>query len=62
LQLALILLADLATEDHSDLVRLSDCSMGVEQALAETIQCRTTTEDEVVAALDLREGCGLSTV
>jgi hypothetical protein len=55
LQLAPILLADLATEDHSDLVRLPDCSIGIEQAAAEIIQCRTTTKDEVVAVLDLRE-------
>ena len=55
LQLASILLADLATEDHGDLVRLPDCPIGIEQALAEIIQCRTTTEDEVVAVLDLRE-------
>jgi len=31
------------------------CSIGIEQALAEIIQCGTTTEDEVVAVLDLRE-------
>jgi len=47
--------ADLATEDHGDLVWLADCPIGIEQALAEIIQCRTTTEDEVVAVLDLRE-------
>ena len=47
--------ADLATEDHGDLVWLADCPIGIEQALAEIIQCRTTTEDEIVAVLDLRE-------
>src|SRR5258706_12204438 len=55
LQLAPIVLVDLATEDHGDLVRLADCSIGIEQALAEIIQCGTTREDEVVAVLDLRE-------
>ncbi len=55
LQLAPIVLVDLATEDHGDLVRLADCSIGIEQALAEIIQCGATTEDEVVAVLDLRE-------
>ena len=55
LQLASILLGDLATEDHGDLVRLPDCSIGIEQALAKIIQCRTAMEDEVVAIFDLRE-------
>ena len=55
LQLASILLGDLATEDHGDLVRLPDCPIGIEQALAKIIQCRTAMEDEVVAIFDLRE-------
>ena len=55
LQLAPIVLADPAAEDHGDLVGLSDCSIGVEQAFAEIVQCRAATEDEVVAKLDLRE-------
>src|SRR6476646_856057 len=54
-RLAPTMLADLATEESRDLVRLADCPIGIEQALAEIIQCRTTTEDEVVAVLDLRE-------
>ena len=55
LQLAPIMLADPAAEDHGDLVGLSDCAIGIEQALAEFVQCRAATEDEVVAELDLRE-------
>ena len=55
LQLASIMLADPATEDHRDLVRLSDCSIGVEQSLPKTVQCRAAMKDEVVAKLDLRE-------
>ena len=55
LQLAPIMLGDLATEDHGDLVGLSDRSIGIEQALAEVVQGRATMEDEVVAELDLRE-------
>ena len=55
LQLAAIVLGDLATEDDGDLVRLPDGSIGIEQAFAEIVQCCTTTEDEVVAVLDLRE-------
>jgi len=52
------LLTDLATEDHGDLVRLPDGSIGIEQALAQVIQCRTATEDEIVAVVDLRAALG----
>ena len=55
LQLASIMLADPATEDHCDLVGLPDCSIGIEQAFTEVVQCRAAMEDEVVAELDLRE-------
>ena len=55
LQLAAIMLADPAAEDHGDLVGLSDRAIGVEQALAEFVQRRAAPEDEVVAELDLRE-------
>src|SRR5206468_5577367 len=55
LQFAPILLGDLATEDHGDLIRLPDRSIGIEQALAKIIQCRAAVEDEVVAIFDLRE-------
>jgi len=33
LQLAPTMLADLATEDHGDLVRLADCPIGIEQGV-----------------------------
>ena len=49
------MLADPATEDHGDLVGLPDCSIGIEQAFTEVVQCRAAMEDEVVAELDLRE-------
>jgi hypothetical protein len=53
LQLAQIVLGDLATEDDRDLVRLSDGSIGVKQTFAEHVKRRA--EDEVVAELNLRE-------
>jgi len=55
LQLASIVLADLVTEDHGDLVGLSDCSIGIKQALPKPVQCRAAMKDGVVAKLDLRE-------
>jgi hypothetical protein len=55
LQLAAIALADLATEDRCDFVRLSDRSICIGQAFAELLQCRTAMKDSVVAELDLRE-------
>ena len=55
LQLAPIVLGDLAAEDDRDLVRSSDGSIGVKQAFAEHVQCGAATEDEIVAELDLRE-------
>ena len=55
LQLAAIMLGDLATEDDGDLVRLADGSIGVEQTFAELVQRGAATEDQVVAELDLRE-------
>ena len=55
LQLAPIMLADPAPEDHRDFVGLSNCAIGVEQALTEFVQCRAAPEDEVVAELYLRE-------
>ena len=55
LQLTVVLLGDLATEDDRDLVRLADGSIGVEQTFAEIVQRGAAAEDEVVAVLDLRE-------
>ena len=48
-------LADLAAEDHRDLVGLPDRAIGVEQALTEFIECCAAIKDEVVAEFDLRE-------
>ena len=50
-----MMFANPAAEDHADFVGLSDRSISIEQSLAEVVQCCTTTEDEVVAELDLRE-------
>ena len=55
LQLASMMSADSATEDHGDLVGLADCSIGVQQSFAELVQRRTAMKDEVVAKFDLRE-------
>jgi hypothetical protein len=55
LQLAAMMFADPATEDHGDLVGLADRSIGIEQALPKLVQRRAAMEDEVVAELDLRE-------
>ena len=55
LQLAPIVLGDLAAEDDGDLVRLSDGAIGVKQAFAEHVQCGAAMEDEVVAIFDLGE-------
>jgi hypothetical protein len=52
LQLAAMMFADPATEDHGDLVGLADRSIGIEQPLL--VQRRAAMEDEVVAELDLR--------
>jgi hypothetical protein len=55
LQLAPLVLGDLAAEDDRDLVRSSDGSIGVKQAFAEHVQCGAATEDEIIAELELRE-------
>jgi methylmalonyl-CoA mutase cobalamin-binding subunit len=55
LQLAAMMFADSATEDHADFVGLSDLSIGIEQSFAEVVQGCATTEDEIVAEFDLRE-------
>jgi hypothetical protein len=50
-----MMLADPATEDHGDLVALSDRSIGIKQPLPKVVQCRAAMKDQVVAELDLRE-------
>ena len=55
LQLAAVILADPAPEDHTDLAGLTDCAIGIEQTLAECVEGRATAEDEVVAKFHLRE-------
>ena len=54
LQLAAVLLGDLATEDDGDLVWLADGAVGVEQALAELVECGASIKDQVVAEFDPR--------
>ena len=52
LQLAAMMFADPATEDHGDLVGLADRSIGIEQPLPKLVQRRAAMEDEVVAELE----------
>jgi len=55
LELSAVLFRDLAAEDHSDLVGLSDGSIGVQQPISHAIQCDAAAEDEVVAEFNLGE-------
>jgi hypothetical protein len=54
-KLSLVLLGDLATEDHGDLLGLADGTIGIQQSLAELIQCGSPMEDQVVTIFNLRE-------
>jgi hypothetical protein len=47
--------SDLATEDHGDLVGLADGAVGIQQSLAELIQCGPPVKDQVVTIFDLGE-------
>jgi len=53
LQLAVMELADLAAEDRRDLVRLADGAIGVEEPLAEPVECGAAMKDEIIAELGL---------
>ena len=55
LKFSLVVLGDLATEDHGDLVRLADCAIGIQHSLAELIDRGPPVKDQVVAILHLRE-------
>ena len=55
LQLAAILFGDLAAEDDSDLVRLADGPVDVEQAFAQFVERGAATKDQIVAEFDLGE-------
>src|SRR5215510_11252915 len=55
LKFSLILLSDLATEDHGDLVGLADSAIGIQQSLAELIDCGPPVKDQVVTIFHLRE-------
>ena len=48
LLLSLVLLGDLATEDHGDLLGLADGPISVQQFLAKLIQCGSPVKDQVV--------------
>jgi hypothetical protein len=48
LQLSLVLLGDLATEDHGDLFGLADGTIGIQQSLAELIQCGSPMKDRKI--------------
>ena len=61
LQLASVMLGNLATEGHRSLVRLSDGSIGVGETLGELVQGRAAAEDEVVTELEAaRRTAGVS--
>ena len=53
LKLALVIFGDFATEDHGDFLGLSDGAVGIQQSVAELIQCRSPVKDQVVAIFDL---------
>ena len=55
LKLSLVLLSDLATEDHGNLVGLADRTVSVQQSLAELIQCGPPAKDQVVTIFYLGE-------
>src|SRR6516165_10118621 len=55
LQLAAVLFGDLAAEDDSDLVRLADGPVDVEQAFAQFVERGAATKDQIVAEFDLGE-------
>jgi hypothetical protein len=55
LKLSLVLFGDLATEDDGDLLGLADGTIGIEQSLAELIQCGSPVKDQVVTIFNLRE-------
>ena len=55
LKLSLVLLGDLATEDHGDLLGLTDSAIGIQQSLAELIQRGSPMKDQIVTIFDLGE-------
>src|ERR1700739_4053798 len=55
LQLALVLPGHFPAKDESNLLRLSDGSVHVQQALGELVHGAAGEEEQVVAKLDLRE-------
>ena len=55
LKLSLVELGDLTAEDGGDLAGLADGAVGIQESLAQTIQCGAPEKDEVVAILHLGE-------
>jgi hypothetical protein len=55
LKFSLVLLGDLATEDHGDLLGLADGTIGIQQSLTELIHCGSPVKDQVVTVFNLRE-------
>ena len=55
LQLAAVLIRDLAAEDDGDLVWLTDGAVGVEEPLPQFVEGGPPMKDQVVAEFDLRE-------
>jgi hypothetical protein len=55
LKLSLVVLGDLATEDDGNLVGLTDHSVGIQESVAQLIECGPAVKNEVVAKLHLGE-------
>ena len=53
LEFPAVVLGHLATEDHGDLVRLANGSIGVQQPFSQSVQSGAAAEDQIVAKLDL---------
>jgi hypothetical protein len=55
LQLSPVSAGELTAEDDGDLIRLADGAVGIQQPLAQCIECRPAAENQVVAVFDLGE-------
>jgi hypothetical protein len=55
LKLSLVELGNLTAEDGGDLAGLADGAVGIQESLAQMIQCGASVKDEVVAILHLGE-------
>jgi len=51
LEFATVLLRDLATENDREFVGLTDCAIRIQQPIANSIECCTAREDQIVAVM-----------